>query len=519
MSVSLPALLRPRMGLTAWLVTVSVLAWAPMLVFASILAYQQQVEHQARGQAALARSAQAAATSVGHLLDSTLVELRSLARVDHIERGDMAAMHAYASRVVQVDGRVRSISMTDAAGQQIFNTRVPYGSALPLSRVADLQAPLFSGAQGLISPLVDGALEKAPVVGVAVPVQVQGRTRYALRATLDLDEVAERLADQAWPTDWTATVLDQRHTIIARSRDVQRYIGQPATESLSSGIRSGAAQFLARTKDGTEVMVSAAQVPGSEWVVAVGQPAAALRDEVRQSMLVVLVAGGICACLGIGLAVLVARQLGAQMRGLVNASLQPGSPGAAPASQVAEVAHLASELTRARLGQGRVTEELHRARRDALTGLAGRVQFLEAAGDLLARSAREGDRCLGMLFIDLDGFKQANDRLGHDAGDRILQQVGSALCACIRADDIAGRLGGDEFVVCLQAPAPQAAEIACTLAERIVHAVSAIGDGVGCSIGVALARPDEELDTLIRRADQAMLAAKRAGKGRVRSAE
>lgn len=84
MSVSLPALLRPRMGLTAWLVTVSVLAWAPMLVLASILAYQQQVEHQARGQAALARSAQAAATSVGHLLDSTLVELRSLARVDHI---------------------------------------------------------------------------------------------------------------------------------------------------------------------------------------------------------------------------------------------------------------------------------------------------------------------------------------------------------------------------------------------------------------------------------------------------
>jgi diguanylate cyclase (GGDEF)-like protein len=519
MNVSLSAQLRPRMGLTAWFVTVSVLAWAPMLVFASILVYQQQVEHQARGQASLARNAQAAATSVGHLLDSTLVELRSLARVDHIERGDMAAMHAYASRVVQVDDRVLAISMTDAAGHQIFNTLLPYGSVLPQSRVADLRAPLFSGARGLVSALVTGALDGTPVVSVAVPVHVQGSPQYALRATLNLNEIAERLADQAWPADWTATVLDQQHTIIAGSRDAQRHIGQAATESLSSGIRSGAAQFLARTKDGIEVMVSAAQVPGSEWVVAVGQPAAALRNEVRQSMVVVLVAGAICASLGIGLAILVARRLGAQMRGLVNATLQPGSPGAAPASQVAEVADLASELTRARQGQGRVTEELHRARRDALTGLAGRAQFLEAAGDLLVRSAGQAERGLGMLFIDLDGFKQANDRLGHDAGDRILQQVGSALRACIRADDVAGRLGGDEFVVCLQAHAPQVAEIASTLAERIVHAVSAIGEGVGCSIGVALARPDEELDTLVRRADQAMLAAKRAGKGRVLAAD
>ena len=117
----------------------------------------------------------------------------------------------------------------------------------------------------------------------------------------------------------------------ARHSDYRKaYFKAPRTRPMGTDT-----ELVARRKDGTEVMVSAAQVPGSEWVVAVGQPAAALRDEVRQSMLVVLVAGGICACLGIGLAVLVARQLGAQMRGLVNASLQPGSPGAAPASQVA----------------------------------------------------------------------------------------------------------------------------------------------------------------------------------------
>lgn len=503
------------MSLAAWLVTVSVLAWAPMLVFATILVHRQVVEEQARGQAALARSALAAAISVGHLLDSTMVELRSLARVDHVERGDMAAMHAYASRVVQVDGRVLSISMTDASGHQLFNTLVPFGGAMPRSGLAEPQAPLFSADQGLVSPLVTGTLTQTPAVWVAVPVHVQGSPRYALRAALNLDEVAERLADQAWPADWTASVLDQQHTIIARSRDGQRYIGQAAADSLSLGIRSGAPRFLASTKDGIAVMVSPAQVPGSGWLVTVGQPVAALQAEVRRSIAVVLVAGLICAGLGIGLALLVARLLGGQMRGVVAAASQPGTHEAAPASQVAEVAHLASELNRARQGQGRATEELLRARRDALTGLAGRAQFLEAADDLLARSARDADRCVGMLFIDLDGFKQANDRLGHDAGDRILQQVSAALGACIRADDVAGRLGGDEFVVCLAAPALQAADIARTLAERIVHAVSAIGEGIGCSIGVALARPDEDLDALVRRADQAMLAAKRAGKGRV----
>jgi diguanylate cyclase (GGDEF)-like protein len=121
------------------------------------------------------------------------------------------------------------------------------------------------------------------------------------------------------------------------------------------------------------------------------------------------------------------------------------------------------------------------------------------------------------LFIDLDGFKQVNDQLGHAAGDGLLCDVAKILETSVRAHDMAARIGGDEFVVLLiGATNPVLVDTARRINERLAFELAGAGGrclSVTCSIGVAVF-PHDGLDSkgLLKRADRAMFSAKRKGK-------
>lgn len=158
---------------------------------------------------------------------------------------------------------------------------------------------------------------------------------------------------------------------------------------------------------------------------------------------------------------------------------------------------------------------MSQARADVLTGLPGRAVFLERVERMHAALGTEPGSRVALLFVDLDGFKAVNDRLGHEQGDRVLVRTAEILGALIRGDDMAARLGGDEFVVCLVAPSDVVEASARAVAARLVEEVSGIGSGIGCSVGVAVWTdrcPD--LASVMRRADEAMYEAKRRGKNR-----
>lgn len=168
-----------------------------------------------------------------------------------------------------------------------------------------------------------------------------------------------------------------------------------------------------------------------------------------------------------------------------------------------------------RLRQATVELE-RRANVDGLTQVASRAHF-EAASTVLLTQSRASRLPVCLLACDMDGFKAINDELGHPEGDALLVRFASQLRATLRDGDLAGRLGGDEFAVLLfNCPLDDAKRIGERLREAVsgeLHARD--GRRVTLSAGLALARPGEDFEALYRRADQALYAAKAAGRNRV----
>ncbi|MBA4503168.1 bifunctional diguanylate cyclase/phosphodiesterase [Marinobacterium marinum] len=163
--------------------------------------------------------------------------------------------------------------------------------------------------------------------------------------------------------------------------------------------------------------------------------------------------------------------------------------------------------------------DLHRlAYHDTLTGLYNRTEFMRVVSDALDHGERYGNR-FGLLFIDLDLFKEVNDRFGHASGDKLLCEVARRLSDCLRDTDRAFRLGGDEFTVLLPKVNDDADLV--TVADKLIKRLATpfIIEGqhihIGCSIGmVSYPRDGVDRDTLLGHADAAMYFAKEQGRGR-----
>jgi len=160
----------------------------------------------------------------------------------------------------------------------------------------------------------------------------------------------------------------------------------------------------------------------------------------------------------------------------------------------------------------------HRVGRDPLTSLPNREVFIDELSRALARHARSSLH-LGVLFIDLDSFKQINDSIGHEAGDRLLAEVAQRLRDAVRGGDVVGRLGGDEFAILLELL--DSDHEAVDVARRVLKAFAEpfdLGSGpvsMSASVGLATAHDaDKTAGRVIHEADIAMYRAKASGRNR-----
>lgn len=185
-----------------------------------------------------------------------------------------------------------------------------------------------------------------------------------------------------------------------------------------------------------------------------------------------------------------------------------------------EVGHLISAFNRLLIKLHDNQAALKRmAHHDALTGLPNRALLADRLRQMLARARRDNLR-VALLFMDLDGFKQINDSLGHEAGDLALREVVDRFVQSIRQADTLARVGGDEFVLLLGDLEDDAEEAASTVAAKCIDALKAPFSifGKPCnlavSIGIALGSGGSSSDALLLAADRAMYQAKKTGRNR-----
>lgn len=162
----------------------------------------------------------------------------------------------------------------------------------------------------------------------------------------------------------------------------------------------------------------------------------------------------------------------------------------------------------------------HQAHHDALTGLPNRTLFIDRLENALIRS-RRSNSSVGVMFLDMDNFKNINDSLGHNVGDLLLRKIATTLGEIVREEDTVARFGGDEFVILL--PAPESERDVCKVAKRILATFSEpikLDDNesyASFSIGISLSPGDGfDAQSLIKNADLAMYRAKEEGKNSYR---
>lgn len=490
----------------------------PLAALCGVLLVRQDLQQREQTEARTQLLASKLVADLDREMAGIEAALKVLSTSRSLQTGNLRAFHDEASRAVR-SGIVRNYVLTDPQGRQVLNTLVPFGQPLPNSGTpSQLQAVIAQRAP-VLTDLFIGPVTAQPTTAMGVPVEVDGEVRYSLNMGLPAQTLSDLLVRQALPREWLAALLDRQGVIVARSRDAERFVGTPAVPELASRVRAqGEGRLHTVTREGIPVSTSVVRSRRWGWSVAVGAPEHLLREE-RRAMTAAVAAGTL---LAIGLGLVVAWRLSRRVLVTVHdlnaaaRSLQRGEPLQLPRVQLREAEAVAQAMQRAAVVMEQVK---YLAQHDALTGLANRMLFVELARHRLALAKRQ-NHSLALLAIDLDGFKAVNDTDGHATGDAVLKQAAARLEAACREADVAARLGGDEFMVLMSGTDAANAE---RTGQRLIDALAQPYNGtqqpVSASVGLALyPEHGESLETLMARADEALYAAKAAGKHRLRRA-
>ncbi|GJJ01433.1 hypothetical protein RugamoR64_19710 [Duganella rhizosphaerae] len=418
---------------------------------------------------------------------------------------DLTAFHAQASELL-IRQNVFNVVLEDAEGRQVMNTVTPPGQALPRGPDELALKSVRQTRATYISNLFTGPLSGRQIVSIGLPVPRDGRLNV-LSGTVTVERFGDILRHQNYPQHWVTSILDRSGKIVARSADMQRYVGASAIPAVVQRMRDqpeGAFETL--TLDGKPILAVMARAQSSGWTVAIGIPLQVLRAETEGKLWLLVLATVATLGSGLVLAWIIGTRIRRAVIGLIPPALALGSGGEVRSANygLREANKVGSALAKA---SGMLHAATHQAHHDALTGIANRVMLHAFLDRQTAACARTG-AALSVLYLDLDGFKQVNDTHGHAAGDELLRQAADRLSSHIRKSDMAARMGGDEFaIVLVNSGAAETAKVVA-LIEAVMEQPYDIGGltlKAAASVGRAV-YPDggATSELLLAAADQSM---------------
>lgn len=493
----------------------ALVAWCaiPLVLVAAALVWQVYRLQRSELFNGNVQQARRIATAVELELSAIESSLRVLSTSPALLAGDLASFHAQARQAVSTQ-IARNYVLLDRQGRQVLNTLLPFGAPLPRQGNPPQLGRVFSGEGAVLTGLFTGPVTNRPILAMGVPVWRGGEVRYCLSMGLEPAAVSRVLARQSLQSGWQVSVLDGAGTVVAQLPEAGPMVGRQADAGLRAGIAGQSEGYLrALTVENERTLAGFRRLAMGDWVVVVEAPQAMLDARLRRLILVTAAATLLALALGIWLALRVVRRVMASVNELNDAALaiSEGQQLTMPASQLIETEAVGVAMVQASQAAARIR---YMAQHDALTGLPNRVLFYELLQHQLALAQRQ-DSELALLALDLDGFKAVNDNYGHAVGDRVLQEAACRIAAEIRTSDAVARMGGDEFAVLLCDADRRSAG---GTVERLLDVLAKPYTGVDCpvsaSVGVAVfPASGRTMEELMQRADDALYAAKHAGKG------
>ncbi len=319
--------------------------------------------------------------------------------------------------------------------------------------------------------------------------------------------------------------------LILSGKDGQIILGPPESLGMTAApyvryIQGSDGSFRATGAGGSDYLFGYARsrgyedFPGFDWVILVRETANEAEEDINAQTGAIWASGLLAALLASAAMWFMSRAVTRPLEYLLKQSeaLRHGDPGTLPARiDIVEISGIADSLNDLAQDLARM-ERI--ALRDTLTGLYNRSGVRDWLKSAKARARREG-LSLGILILDLDGFKPVNDRYGHEAGDAVLQETARRLADMARTDELVARWGGDEFVAVTYTPPGNGTGLEA-LAGRILEYLRKpiFWEGtelrVNCSIGGTLWDPEsgKAWEEALKTADQGLYRSKRSGKGR-----
>ncbi|CAO3404082.1 sensor domain-containing diguanylate cyclase [Azospirillum palustre] len=480
------------------------------------------------------------AQSLARQLDSTMWaranQIAALSRIEALK--DPAVAQSTIDELKRRDPTIAWIGMTDVNGRVVaasngllmgadISTRPVHQEGMKGLYVGDVHEAV--ALRGKV-PYLEGETPK--FVDVSAPLQKADGSMVGVLAThyswewahALIRQLVEPLADHK---GLTLYILSADGTVLIGPDSA---VGKPLpVPTLNSKARDGWRSEV--WPDGITYVTGVAHGKGLHdyaglgWTVVASQPADIVNAETDRLRTMIVGVGALLALLFSGLGWIAAGRIARPLGAIADAAEQIGKgergvaiPDVGGAAEIRRLSASLREMIDSLTNKDAALMRLEDiAYEDRLTALPNRryfEQYVEA-------STGTGGGSATVMYIDLDGFKPVNDRLGHDAGDVVLRQIGGRLASIFRDDDVVARLGGDEFAAVLprraDRPAPDTAELAARIIAAVNEPVSFNGERikVGCSIGIA-SWPDDDSDmaTVMRHADAALYKAKRDGRNR-----
>jgi signal transduction histidine kinase len=344
---------------------------APLLIFSAFLV-RRSAEHEQEITASSVRerTQQAAAT-----IDSELGALRArlfiLAASTNLQTGDLVAFREQASETARQLGL--TVILSDPAGQELVDTRVPLGQPLPVMLDRDAIRRVVATGQPDISDLAIGTSKHDFMIALSVPVRRDDQLVYVLSFNIS-PVMAQVLQAIELPPDWIVTVSDRIGVTLARNRDPEQFVGQMGRKSIIERFHAAdAGWFPIVSREGVPVYTAFARVKLAGWTIAVGIPDAVLFAPVRRSTTILTLAGMVTLALALLLALAIGRRIAKPLTALVSYADVVGrgeriglhAIGIKETDAVARSLHLASErLHQSAEERSRAEDELRRSEQD-----------------------------------------------------------------------------------------------------------------------------------------------------------